>query len=42
MEKQSDTTLNRDRARDLLMFRNFEAFKRDVHTLTINIISILI
>jgi hypothetical protein len=41
-EKQSDISLNQDRSRDLLMFGNCEAFKREVHNFIINIIGILI
>jgi hypothetical protein len=42
MENGSDATLNRDRLRDLLMFTNCEAFKREVHIFIINNISMLI
>jgi hypothetical protein len=33
MGKEPDVTLKRDRLRDLLMFRNCEVFKHEVHIL---------
>jgi hypothetical protein len=42
MFKQSKTTLNRDRSKDLLIISQCEAFKHGIHPLIMNIISMLI